>query len=142
MTSSLRDTIAAAKVAGLQLATQAPHLRQALLNALATAFSSPQAQSEIIAANQQDLEDARAAEAQGALAPALVKRLGIDARKIATLVDGLRQLAQAPEVVGQQLTHRMLDDGLVLKRISCPLGVLGVVFEARPDALVQITGLA
>src|SRR4028118_1747411 len=127
MTSPLRDIIAAAKVAGLQLAAQTPSQRQALLNALATAFESPAVQGEIIAANSQDVGEAQAAQASGALAPALVKRLGIDARKIATLVDGLRQLARAPEVAGRQLTHRMLDDGLVLKRVSCPLGVLGVV---------------
>ncbi len=142
MTSPLRDTIAAAKVAGMQLANLAPAQRKSLLEALATAFETPATQAEIIAANKRDLQAAEWAQAQGSLAPALVKRLGIDARKLATLVDGLRQLARATEVVGQHLTHRLLDDGLVLKRVSCPLGVLGVVFEARPDALVQIVGLA
>ncbi|HEY0711238.1 MAG TPA: glutamate-5-semialdehyde dehydrogenase, partial [Polyangia bacterium] len=58
------------------------------------------------------------------------------------LVNGLVQLADMPDLVGQRLEHRELDTGLVLERVSCPLGVMGAVFEARPDALVQIISLA
>jgi glutamate-5-semialdehyde dehydrogenase len=140
--SVLRDTILAAKAAGLRLANLSSPQRRALLEALAEAFEEPQMQSAIIAGNRLDLDLARDAEKEGELASALVNRLSIDAKKIATLCDGLRQMSRAPEVVGQQLTNRLLDDNLLLKRITCPLGVLGVVFEARPDALVQITGLA
>jgi glutamate-5-semialdehyde dehydrogenase len=81
-------------------------------------------------------------EKAGRLGSALVKRLSLDAKKLATTVDGILQLARMPELVGRILTHRVLDHGLILKRVSAPLGVLGVVFEARPDALVQITSLA
>ena len=82
------------------------------------------------------------AEAKGALAPALVKRLGLDAKKMVALSDGLRQLAAMTDLVGRVTLRRELDDGLVLERVTCPLGLIGVVFEARPDALVQIAGLA
>jgi len=140
--SVLRDTILAAKAAGLILAGLSSPQRQALLADLSAAFKDPQIQTAIIAGNRLDLDLAREAEQKGELASALVNRLSIDAKKIATLCDGLLQMSRAPEVVGQQLTNRLLDDNLVLKRITCPLGVLGVVFEARPDALVQITGLA
>jgi glutamate-5-semialdehyde dehydrogenase len=85
---------------------------------------------------------AREEEKAGRLGAALVKRLALDAKKIATTIDGIEQLARMPELVGRTLTHRVLDHGLILKRVSAPLGVLGVVFEARPDALVQITSLA
>lgn len=142
MSSALRDTIVAAKAAAVRLAALDPDARRALLESVAAAFEQPATQAMLVEANQQDVREARQAEARGELASALVKRLGLDARKIATLVDGLQQLARAPDVVGRVLTHRRLDEGLVLKRVSCPLGVLGVVFEARPDALVQITGLA
>jgi glutamate-5-semialdehyde dehydrogenase len=85
---------------------------------------------------------AREEEKAGRLGSALVKRLSLDEKKLATTVDGILQLAAMPELVGRTLTHRILDHGLILKRQSSPLGVLGVVFEARPDALVQITSLA
>ena len=58
------------------------------------------------------------------------------------LSEGLRQLAAMSDLVGQVTLRRELDDGLVLERVTAPLGLIGVVFEARPDALVQITGLA
>ena len=140
--STLRETIVDAKAAGLQLAALSPAHREALLQDLANAFADPATQTAVMAANRVDVDAAVAAQKRGELASALVNRLSIDSKKIATLVDGLRQLSRAEDVVGKQLTHRSLDDGLVLVRVTCPLGVLGVVFEARPDALVQITGLA
>lgn len=139
---SLRETITAAKAAGLRLAALAPEARRRLLEDFASALERPEVQARLLEANGRDTAAAEEAAAQGELGAALVKRLAMDGKKLGTLVEGLRQLAQAPEVVGRLLTHRRLDEGLVLRRVSCPLGVLGVVFEARPDALVQITGLA
>ena len=78
----------------------------------------------------------------GRAVPASIKRLGLDAGKLDSVIEGLRQLAAMPELTNQVTLRRELDDGLVLERKTCPLGVLGVVFEARPDALVQIVGLA
>ena len=71
-----------------------------------------------------------------------MKRLGLDAGKLDGVCDGLDQLAAMPDLVGRATLRRELDDGLVLERVSAPLGLLGVVFESRPDALVQIVGLA
>ena len=92
----------------------------------------------IVAANQQDLEQA---VAEG-LAPALVARLKLDAGKLAGAIDGVRQVAALPDPLGVRQLHRELDEGLVLERVSVPLGVLGVIFEARPDAVIQIASLA
>ena len=94
--------------------------------------------SQIVAANAADLE---AAAADG-LAPALVARLKLDAKKLAGAIEGVRQVAQLPDPVGVRQMHRELDSGLVLERLSVPLGVLGVIFEARPDAVMQIASLA
>ncbi len=116
--------------------------RSALLSDLATALSEPAAKQAVLAANAADMALARDEEKAGRLGAALVKRLSLDDKKLATTVDGIGQLARMPELVGRVLTHRILDHGLILKRVSVPLGVLGVVFEARPDALVQITSLA
>jgi glutamate-5-semialdehyde dehydrogenase len=105
---------------------------------LAMATALEEAAPQIVAANRADLE---AAAADG-LAPALVARLKLDAAKLAAAIEGLRQVAALPDPVGRRQLHTELDDGLVLERLSVPLGVLGVIFEARPDALIQIASLA
>ena len=109
--------------------------RQAVL-AMADALEAEA--SQIVAANAADLE---AAAADG-LAPALVARLKLDAKKLAGAIEGVRQVAELPDPVGVRQMHRELDSGLVLERLSVPLGVLGVIFEARPDAVMQIASLA
>ena len=91
----------------------------------------------IFVANQSDL--ARS-QAEGLAAP-LLKRLKFDAAKLAEVVAGLKSLVGLPEPVGRTLLATRLDDGLDLYRVSCPIGVIGVIFESRPDALVQISGL-
>jgi glutamate-5-semialdehyde dehydrogenase len=110
--------------------------RRQAVQAMAAALEA--AAGRIVAANQADLE---AAAADG-LAPALVARLKLDAAKLAGAIDGVRQVAQLPDPLGVRQLHRELDAGLVLERISVPLGVLGVIFEARPDAVMQIASLA
>jgi glutamate-5-semialdehyde dehydrogenase len=94
--------------------------------------------TEVFAANAKDMERAKAET----IATPLIKRLGLDAGKLDGVCDGLDQLAAMPDLVGRATLRRELDDGLVLERVSTPLGLLGVIFESRPDALVQIVGLA
>jgi glutamate-5-semialdehyde dehydrogenase len=109
--------------------------RQAVL---AMAEALEQARAAILAANQADLE---AAAAEG-LAPALVARLRLDAAKLDAAIAGVRQVAALADPVGRRQLHTELDQGLVLERLSVPLGVVGVIFEARPDAVMQIASLA
>ena len=139
---NLRESLQAARAAARRLATLSGPERSALLSDFATELARPEAKQAVLAANAQDLARARDEEKAGRLGSALVKRLSLDEKKLATTADGIEQLARMPELVGRRLTHRILDHGLILERVSCPLGVLGVVFEARPDALVQITSLA
>jgi glutamate-5-semialdehyde dehydrogenase len=136
--TAIRDTALAARAAGGKLARLGGPARAALLRDLAAALADERNRAAVLAANA---EDVARAKAEG-LAPALAKRLGIDGKKIDGLIDGLEQLAAMPDLVGRATLRRELDDGLVLERVSCPLGLLGVVFESRPDALVQIVGLA
>lgn len=133
-----RMAAGAARRAGKQLAQLDASLRAALLRDLAAALEQPDQAAAILAANTRDLDNAKQVE----LSPALLARLRLDASKLVALADGLRTLAAMPELLGAVTLRRELDDGLVLERVSCPLGVLGVVFEARPDAVVQISGLA
>lgn len=133
---------AAARKAGRQLAALDGAARSALLEALAAALEDPQTQAQLAQRNADDMRDGEAAQARGELSAALVARLALGEAKLASLSDGLRQLARKPELLGATDLRRELDAGLVLERASCPLGVLGIVFEARPDAVPQITGLA
>ncbi len=135
---AIRAVALAAKAAGGKLARLGAERRATLLRALADALREGGARREIFAANAADLDRARA---EGVAGP-LVKRLGLDAGKLDGVCDGLEQLAAMPDLLGRATLRRELDDGLVLERVTCPLGLLGVVFESRPDALVQIVGLA
>jgi glutamate-5-semialdehyde dehydrogenase len=140
-TAELRKHIVAARAAARPLAALPGPARSRLLERLASALENPSSRGRVLEANARDMELAHQDEARGVLGHALVKRLHLDEGKLDSCADGLRQLGRMPELVGRRLTHRQLDDQLVLERVSCPLGVLGVVFEARPEALVQITGL-
>ncbi len=131
-----------ARTHGKKLASLSGEVRSALLRDLALALESKEEQAGILSANQEDMRDAEQAHAEEKLALPPVRRLEITSGKLASLSDGLKQLADAPEYLNQRQVHRRLDEGLILERRSCPLGVLGVVFEARPDAVPQITGLA
>lgn len=93
---------------------------------------------EILAANAADCQ---AAAASGIPKP-LYNRLKLDEAKLKAAIAGVRDVGNLPAAVGVVQIHRQLDDGLILKRITCPLGVLGVIFEARPDAAIQISALA
>ena len=94
-------------------------------------------QVEIEAANRKDLQRAETEK----LAHPLLKRLKFDRKKIKEACQGLSSLIQLPDPVGVTLDARELDEGLELFRVSCPIGVIGVIFESRPDALVQISSL-
>jgi glutamate-5-semialdehyde dehydrogenase len=93
---------------------------------------------EIVAANREDCEAAVADN----LAKPLYGRLKLDEVKLAGAIAGVRDVARLPDPVGTMQLHRELDNGLVLKRLTVPLGVLGVIFESRPDAVMQISALA
>jgi glutamate-5-semialdehyde dehydrogenase len=92
---------------------------------------------EIIRANREDLDRSE----QENLAEPLLKRLKFDEEKIADVVDGINSLISLEDPVGKTLLSTELDDGLELYRVTCPIGVIGVIFESRPDALVQISTL-
>jgi len=141
-TASIPDRIRAAKVAGATLSRAPAQRRQDALLAMADALEDPTVRADLRRANDADLVDANAARARGELSDALVRRLKLTEAKLEVLATGLRQLAAQPDLVGTVLETRELDDGLTLSRESCPLGVMGIVFEARPDAVPQIVGLA
>jgi glutamate-5-semialdehyde dehydrogenase len=123
------------RLAAQHLATLSTAAKNAAIEAIATSLASHAA--EIVAAN---LTDCQAAE--GDIAPALYARLKLDATKLNGAIVGVRDVAKLADPVGQMQIHREIDTGLIMQRVSCPLGVLGVIFEARPDAVMQIASLA
>jgi glutamate-5-semialdehyde dehydrogenase len=127
-----------AKQAARLLATLGTQ-RDAALRAMADALERRSA--DVLAANGADVARARGEVEAGRLSDALLHRLHLTPQKLGDLVAGLRQLAAAPDPVGRVTLATELDDGLLLERVTCPIGVVGVVFEARPDALPQIAGL-
>ena len=91
----------------------------------------------IYAENKKDLE----AAAENGVADSIVKRLKFNEAKMKDVIAGIRQLITLEDPIGRVTLDRELDENLRLTRITCPIGVIGVIFEARPDALVQISSL-
>jgi glutamate-5-semialdehyde dehydrogenase len=96
----------------------------------------------ILSANAADLDAARTAFEEGSLSRSVLDRLNVDDVKLRAMADGVRAVAALPDPAGVVLSRTLLDDGLVLEKVTCPLGVLLVIFESRPDAVTQIGSLA
>ena len=92
---------------------------------------------DIFQANDKDLEEAEKTE----VSAAVIKRLKFNEAKLKDVLSGIEQLIKLEDPLEKVTLARELDEGLTLYRISCPIGVIGVIFEARPDAMVQISTL-
>lgn len=124
-----------ARDAGRRLRTMPAALRDAALREAARRIRERRAGIE--AANAADLERARAAR----IPQPLIQRLRLSDAKMEAIDASLQEVAAAPDPLQQVQVARRLDDGLTLTRVTVPIGVLGVIFESRPDALVQIASL-
>lgn len=122
-----------AKAASIPLSDTALDVRNQALLAMADALRIHA--DEITAANQKDMA------ASDDLDDALKKRLVFNEKKLADVIAGLQALATLPDPIGRVTARTEMAEGLHLKRVTCPIGVIGIIFEARPDALVQISSL-
>jgi gamma-glutamyl phosphate reductase len=125
-----------AKQASFAMAVLPTEVKNRALLAVADALMANK--EAIFSANEADLKSAKETD----LPMPLQKRLVFDEHKLSDVVAGLKSLTELPDPVGRELMKTELDDDLVLTRVSCPIGVLGIIFESRPDALVQIASLA
>ena len=98
--------------------------------------------SEVFDANKQDMVEAKALLDSGEISQAIYNRLKLDENKMRDMIQGLIDISKLPDPVNKKLMERELDEGLVLTKVSCPIGVLGIIFEARPDVISQISALA
>ena len=124
-----------AREAATVLATASRRTKDAALHGMAEALLART--PEVLAANAEDVDRARAADT----AAHLVDRLSLDADRVAAMADGLRQVAGLPDPVGEVLRGSVLPNGLELRQVRVPLGVVGIIYEARPNVTADAAGL-
>lgn len=129
-----------AKAASLKMANLSNELKNQALNAVADIIDSNHEQ--IFQANKKDLEMAQKLLNSGEITQATFNRLKLDDNKMRDMVAGIRDMTKLEDPINKKLLERKLDEGLNLYKISCPIGVLGIIFEARPDVISQISALA
>ena len=136
---NVTERAARAKAASYVLAALPPESKDRALNAMACALRVHA--DEILQANQLDLQAAKEAVEAGKMKTALYERLKLTRDKLETVIRGVEEMVELPDPVGQVLSATELDEGLNLYKISCPIGLIGVIFEARPDVVPQIAAL-
>ena len=138
--SDIHHLIRRARKAAHVLATLSGDRRNEALHAAANAIEARA--EEILAANETDCAAAQQAVERGELSRAMFARLRTTERGIAEMAARVRDVARLPDPLHRRLSTMELDDDLVLHKETCPLGVVGVVFESRPDVVPQISSLA
>jgi len=129
------DVARRSRVAAARLAPMPRAAKDIALLAMADALVTRTA--EVLAANADDVSRGR----DNGLSEALVDRLSLDDKRVRAMADGLRQVAGLPDPVGEVLRGSTLPNGLQLKQIRVPLGVVGIIYEARPNVTVDAAGL-
>ena len=140
MEQSFIEIAKAAKLASLEIADLDTKIKNVALNKIAQMFEI--SKEEIFEANKKDLEEAEILVQNGEITKSTYNRLKLDENKMRDMIQGVRDIANLDEPIGKKLFTRELDEGLTLYKVSCPIGVLGIIFEARPDVISQISSLA
>ena len=135
MSTTFLDQAKDARQASLSLATATRATKDAVLQAMADALMSHTEQ--ILESNKADVERAR----ESGVAPALIDRLSLDQVRVASMAAGLRELAGLADPVGQVVRGWNLANGVHIDQIRVPLGVIGIVYEARPNVTADATGI-
>lgn len=137
--SDVVSDVRKAKEASISMSILETSVKNDALEAMAVALDSSRA--SILEANSKDLEAAKAMLDSGEISESMYKRLKLDDSKIDGMIAGIRDVISLGDPVGEQMSALDLDDGLTLYQIRCPIGMLGVIFESRPDVVPQIMSL-
>jgi glutamate-5-semialdehyde dehydrogenase len=129
------DVARRARVAAARLAPMPRAAKDHALLAMADALVART--DDVLTANAEDVARGR----ESGLTEALIDRLSLDAKRVAAMADGLRQVAGLPDPVGEVIRGSTLPNGLQLKQVRVPLGVVGIIYEARPNVTVDAAGL-
>jgi glutamate-5-semialdehyde dehydrogenase len=135
-TETVTDIGTQAKRAARRLATLGTSAKNVALEAIADALEARV--DEILEANAGDLEDGRSS----GLDAALLDRLALDEGRVRQMAAGVREIVALPDPVGEELESRTLDNGLDLRKVRVPLGVVAIIYEARPNVTVDASALA
>ncbi|QEW00177.1 glutamate-5-semialdehyde dehydrogenase [Microbacterium caowuchunii] len=135
-TTTARERMLRAKDASRQIARLDDTRKSEILHAIADAIEA--AAADVVAANADDLERGRTS----GLSTSLLDRLTLDGDRVAALAAAVRDVAALPDPVGRVLEERTLDNGLQLTKVAVPFGVVGSIYEARPNVTVDIAALA
>ncbi|MEL7974449.1 glutamate-5-semialdehyde dehydrogenase [Isoptericola sp. F-RaC21] len=136
VTAAVRDVARRSQVASRTLATATRATKDAALHALADALEA--AADEIVTANDEDLARGR----ERGLSDGLLDRLALTPARIGAITGALRELAGLPDPVGEVVRGQTLPNGLRLRQLRVPMGVVGMIYEARPNVTVDAAGLA
>ena len=137
--NSVGSEVTRAKTAALELASLETSVKDAALKAMAEALDKNR--KTILSANAKDMSAAEEAEKKGELTYSLVKRLQVTDSKIDGMIDGIKDVISLKDPVGETMSTLEMDKDLTLYQIRCPIGVIGVIFESRPDVVPQIMSL-
>ncbi len=129
-----------AKEASLKIADLSTELKNQALLKIADAIEADK--EKVFEANKEDLKSAEELVKSGEITKSTFNRLKLDENKMRDMLQGIRDIASLEDPIGKKLLVRELDTDLTLYKISCPIGVLGIIFEARPDVIAQISSLA
>ena len=130
-----REILLRAKAATATLSTLTTDKKNAALSAMADALVADTA--PILAANAEDMEAAKAT-----ISAVMLDRLALTEARIAAMADGIRQVAALPDPVGHRLSETVRPDGLTIRKVSVPIGVVGIIYESRPNVTSDAAALA
>jgi glutamate-5-semialdehyde dehydrogenase len=139
MAKDIRSKVVTAKKASIELASLSEEIKNRALEAMAEALDKERL--AILDANSKDLEYAVELKNKGKLTQALVDRLKVSDSKIDGMIAGIRDVIKLKDPVGNTISTLELDKGLVLYQVSCPIGLIGAIFESRPDVVPQVMSL-
>ena len=131
----MKEMLTAAKAAKFEICKLTTDEKNAALNAMADALLTNE--GEILAANELDMEAAR-----GTVSDVMLDRLKLTAARIAGMAQGIREVAALPDPVGHLLEEYTRPDGLNIRRVSVPMGVIGIIYESRPNVTSDAAALA
>ena len=135
-----KELAKSAKDASLALLGADSELKNTALEAIRKNIEEKK--EEIFEANKQDLQEAKSLVDSGEISSSTYARLKLDENKMRDMLKGIQDVINLEDPANKVLWTKELDEGLILKKITCPIGVIGVIFEARPDVISQIASLA
>jgi glutamate-5-semialdehyde dehydrogenase len=139
MAEDIKTKVIQAKKASIELSSVNTEIKNRALETMAQALDKER--KAIIEANAKDLEYAAELKKKGKLTQALVDRLKVSDSKIDGMIAGIRDVIKLKDPVGDTLSTLELDKDLILYQVSCPIGLIGVIFESRPDVVPQVMSL-